>query len=166
MSDQGKHGVVVPPNRAEVAQKAYLNFIDKLELEAASTENDNHNVSADIVSQIMNADSMEEVTAIQSRGMPSAKNDMQDIEMAITDFSVHVGDPDFEENSLGYYLMIEAYRLEDGEPLRFSVGSANIVASLWKARELGQLPYECVIYSKKAKGPLFIKPIAKRAVKA
>lgn len=159
-------GQVVPKSRAEIAHSAYTNFIAKLELEAESTDGNSRAVSEDITTQILAAETMEEVTEIQSRGMPSAKNDMQDIEMAIVDFEVHAGDPDFEENSLGFYLVVDAYRLENGEPIRFTVGSGNIVASLWKARELGRLPYECVIYSKKARGPLFIKPVAKRAVKA
>lgn len=158
-------GTIIPRNPREIAHNAYENFISKLELEASNTESGNREVSEDIVSQILAADSMDDVTDIQSRGIPSAKNDMQDIEMSIVDFEVRVGDPDFEENSLGYYLTVSAYRLDTGEPLRFTVGSGNIVASLWKARELGKLPYECVIYSKKSRGPLFIKPIAKRAVK-
>jgi len=160
-------GHIVPKSKAAMAKSAYDNFIAKLELEASLTETDNSAIVMDVVSNILSAETMEDATKAQGIGLPSAKENMVDVEHAVNDFTVHKGNPAFEENSIGYFFVVDATNLETGEAIRYSVGSSNVLATLWHARDLGQLPFEMVIRSKPtANGALlFVKSLSRRAMK-
>jgi hypothetical protein len=122
-------------------------------------------ISADVVRSILEAGSLEEAFAAAEKGLTGGK-EMTDVEMAVTDFHVKTGDGKFK-TPLGHYMVVEATRLDTGEPVKFSTGAPNVVSLLWKARQEGRLPLECVIRARETRNGelLTLKLLAPRAVR-
>lgn len=164
-------GEIAPKTRAEVVKSARENFIAKLELEASlsSQEGLGNAIGDDIMEQILSAGSDEELEATIKKvaaGLPSAKDDMVDVEQSIVEFTVMKGSPAFEEHSIGYFYIVDCVILETGQQFRYTVGARQILATLWVKRQNMNLPYNCVIRSKpSAEGAvLYIKGLPKRVI--
>lgn len=152
-----------------VERKAIDRFRDALALAAdAADDFDAQEIAANVVENIMTAETDEAAFAAQDSSMPSGK-DMADVEMLVNDFNVSKGDTKYEEHSIGYYMRVDATILETGTDVRFATGAINVMALLWKVTSGGSrnMPYGCVIRSRDtANGALLtLRPLAKRAVK-
>lgn len=163
--------VAAGPGGEVIKRKAREQFIAVLELEADVTEEDsrsrNLEISGSIVDKMLEAETLEDAIAASENGAASGK-DMVDVELSVTDFNVKKSDGKYQASTpLGYFLEIDATRLDTGEQVAFSTGAPNVVTLLWKARQLERLPLECVIRGKDtANGTLLtLKLLTPRAVK-
>jgi hypothetical protein len=139
----------------------------QLEL-SASLEGDNSragDITAAVIERMMTADDFETAMAAQDASLPSGKS-LADTEITVRGITVLKGDPKFSEHSLGYYLVVDAARLDTGEELRFATGAPNVVALLFRADNEGLLPREFVIRSRETQNGelLSLRNIPKRAV--
>lgn len=72
------------------------------------------------------------------------------------------------EGANGAYMLIDAARLDTGETVTLNTGAPNIMAILWRAGELGELPLEVKVVEAAAaapgkSAPLTLKPVGRTA---
>jgi len=149
------------------ADRAIDRLKSQLEL-SASLENGNgvsgQEITAAVVERMLTADSLDAAMEAQDASLPSGKA-LADVEMTVTGITVVTSDSKYTEHSLGYYLIVDAARLDNGKELRFAVGAPNVVTLLFRADNEGMLPLECVIRAREtANGELLsLRRIPKRA---
>lgn len=150
------------------AKRPYQRLIDHLGLlaEAHSGVTDGDAIAADIMDRMLESGSLEDAIAIQDAGLPSGQ-DMVDVEQLVRSFTVHRSDRAKADHSLGFYLRIDAVRIETGEEINYAVGARNVVVLLIQAMQQGRLPLECVIRSRSVENGdlLTLQLLPKRAVK-
>lgn len=136
------------PKNVEVKKASPLKrFVAILELEASEDSRDTTAFVEDILNRMIEAETVEDAIQAQDKASTSGK-DLVDVEMEIQWFSI-VKSSDKYKSPLGHYILVEkAVRLDTLEPITFSTGSANIIIPLWKARDGGRLPLQCVIRSR------------------
>lgn len=122
--------------------------------EAAAEEMDSKQITQNVVTAMLEADSLEAAIAAQDQGMPSGK-DMVDVEQEVREFDF-VRSDDKYDSPLGVYVRVtNAVRLDTLEPIVYATGAANVVTLFRKAQRAGRLPLQCVIRSREtAKGEL------------
>jgi hypothetical protein len=127
---------------------------------------DGDSVAADIMDKILTAPDLDAAIEIQNEGLPSGK-DFSDVEQTIRTIEVRRGDEQYADHSLGYYLKIDAVRLDTGEEVTYACGARNIVVILVQAMHANRLPLECVFRSRKTENGalLTLQKLPKRAVK-
>lgn len=110
-----------------------------------------------IVRQILAA---EDVAALFTDRTTTACKDFLNTPIAVRDVTLRrstLGDDE------GVYMLIDAVRLDTGEPVVLNTGARNILATLYRAKQLGALPVEVsVIEVGKAKpgqsAPIGLRP--------
>jgi hypothetical protein len=104
---------------------------------------------------IWNADTMEMVSG----------QDLIDVEQKIVKYTVHPAGSEYD-NPWGIYIVVTAYRLEDGEELTWNTGAIGIISKLRAFEARGMLPIDGVIRGIKASSGTVLKlaPVPKRAV--
>lgn len=111
---------------------------------------DGSQITRNVVTAMVEADSLEAAIACQDQGIPSGK-DMVNVEMEIREFTVIVSDDKYE-SPLGVYVRVDdAIRLDTLEPIVFSTGAPNVVTLLRKAQRAARMPLQCVIRSREVK---------------
>lgn len=141
----------------------------KQQLELAASMEDgngasNADITAAVIQRMFEADSLDAAMEAQDASLPSGKS-ISDTEMTVLGIAVRKADSKYSEHSLGYYLVVDAARLDTGAEMRFAVGAPNVVALLFRALNEGMLPLECVIRSREtANGELLsLRRIPRRA---
>jgi len=160
------------PARAQagevIEKRPYERFIEHLAMLAEANEgfDDGDSIAADVMDRMLTAGSIDEAVAIQNQGLPSGK-DFADVEQLVRSIEVRKGDDEYEQHSLGYYLKIDATRIDTGEEITYACGARNVVVILVQAMHEGRLPLECVFRSKKTKNGalLTLQYLPKRAVR-
>lgn len=150
-------------------QTPFEKFVSAIRLEAEMADqiDEGTNIAADVVSRILEAESLDEAFAAQDAGLKNGK-DFVDVEIVVQDFLVRTSETKYnKEGSLGVYVRVSGARLDNGESFQFFTGAPNVVALLWKARNDNHLPLECRIQSKEtANGELLtLRPLPKRVVR-
>lgn len=133
---------------AEIKKSTPLTrFVQVLELEASDDTRDTSDFVEQILINMIEAPTLEDTIKAQEAGSTSGK-DLVDVELEIQWFSV-VKSSDKYKSQLGHYVLVEkAIRLDSLEPVSFSTGAPNLIIPLWKARNEGKLPLQCVIRSR------------------
>jgi hypothetical protein len=149
-------------------QRPYQRFIEHLAMLADVNEgaDDGDAIAADIMDRMLTADSLEEAIDVQNQGLPSGK-DFVDVEQLVRSIEVRRGDEEYADHSLGYYLKVDAVKLETGEEITYACGARNVVVILVQAMHADRLPMECVLRSRRTKqgALLTLQFLPKRAVK-
>lgn len=129
-------------------------FIERLELEASMEESGESIVDVILDRMAAAGDNVDEMFAAQDVSLPSGKS-LVDMEMSVIGFVVRKGDPQYEENGLGYYYVIDAVNVDTGEEIKFATGAANVLILLMNLRQAGRLPITVAIRGKQTgKGTL------------
>lgn len=149
------------------AQQKVKSWLSEMEIEC-SVERDSFDVT-DIWAKMLNATSFEDAVEAQESGIPSGKN-LVDVPLSVTEFKVAKSDAKFtsqHENSLPFYMVVEAVNLDTGEPVTFSVGAPNVMILLWQARYFSHLPGYFIIRAKETPNGemLLLKSFKAAAVK-
>jgi hypothetical protein len=99
-----------------------------------------------ILRQISTAGDLGELFA--SRSTASAKS-LEGIPLRVIDVRLRRStideDDDPEGSGGGVYMLIDAERIEGGVPVTVNTGAPNIMMTLWRAKQLKNLPLECVV---------------------
>lgn len=143
-------------------------FMKRLEFEASEQLENAGDMAAATIEAMLAADSLEDAIAAQDSGMLSAKEHMVNVPHQINNITVRKGDKN-DGGGLGYYLIVEAFRHDTGEEVRYSVGAAYVLTALYKAREDGRLPSNFMIVTKKTGSGnemMFIKHLAGQTIAA
>lgn len=124
-------------------------FIDQLELEASmeGAADDGQSIADLIIERMQAATNLDELFDAQDVSLPSGKS-LVDSELMIRDFTVRKSDPQYSENSIGYYYVIDAADADTGEDVRFATGALNILSLLMALRVRGDLPIRVAIRGK------------------
>lgn len=97
---------------------------------------DSEEAQRSIVASILQA---EDVAALFTDRSTTATKDVVGIPIRVFDVSLRVGEIDGKD---GTYMLINAADLENGEAIVLNTGAPNIMATLWRAKQLGALPME------------------------
>lgn len=113
-----------------------------------------------IVERILTADSLQDLFADTTT---TATRDMVGIPVEISDCRLMRSTVD---GSRGVYMLLDATNLETGEVCPMNTGSPNIMATVWRARQLDQLPIQVTVVEVAAarngrNAPLGIRPTGK-----
>jgi hypothetical protein len=98
-------------------------------------------IASKVVDDIATSTTVDDVFAANESGPLSLKEakDYHNIPLAIVDVAFRKSDTKYLENSLGVYVVIDAVNTATGEPLTFSCGAPNVVASMRKLQLLGAI---------------------------
>jgi hypothetical protein len=156
-------GTVVPARDGAINRlKSQLELSASLEGSGANSAD----ITASVIERMMSADSLDEAMDAQDASLPSGKS-LADVEMLVNGITVLRSDAKYTEHSLGFYLVVDAVRLDTGEEFRFATGAPNVVALLFRADNQGMLPREFVIRSRETQNGelLSLRNVPKRAVR-
>jgi hypothetical protein len=144
---------------------AYAQWITAMTLEAEMPDDEEFD-PAIILGDILAADTFEDAVAKQDSSLPSGKQ-LVGIAHRVAGFRLRKSDAKYSRNSAGVYAVVDAYDLESGQPMMYTVGALNVLAILWQARQFGKLPGDFVITSRDAQeGELLsLRPVGRRTVK-
>lgn len=163
--------------KAEVARPSTFELMCRTMGLRARVEADDNSAVVHQVEAIYEADSEEEMWQADERPQIGGR-DLADVEQIIYGFTVKYGSGDDDDVSSDFkdpetgrdlYLLVEAARLDNGEPIIWNTSASGIVSKLdWLDRH-GAFPRECVIREIKLSGrrtKLKLQPVPKRAVQA
>lgn len=147
----------------------FANWVVALQTEAQLTEETDSDFDpAQIINGILASEDFDAAVALQDSGLQSGKS-LVDVIHTIYGFEVRTSDQKYtnqNERSLGVYMVVTAAD-ESGRDLIYGVGAANVMAILWKAREMGKLPMKAQIRSRETRnGDLLSLMPVKTAVSA
>lgn len=182
MADQGKSQTT--EQSAEVANVTTSGTMAKMQKfgEALSarasveeSEIDGREIAAQIASKILEAQTVDDIFAVSEGGMPGGR-DLVDVEQRILSITVRKGKNDEIKNDLigGTFLVVQAIRLDTGEPITWDTSATQLVAQLIAlehhdalAQQQGKppvIPIDVKIVDVGGKGALALRKVAKRAV--
>ena len=139
------------------------------------SEIDGKEIAAQIAAKVLEADSVDAIFAISEGGMPGGR-DLVDVEQRILSITVRRGKNDEIKNDLigGNFLVVQAIRLDTGEPITWDTSATQLVAQLIAlehhdalAQQAGKppvIPIDVKIVDVGGKGALALRKVAKRAV--
>lgn len=181
MVDESKQ--VTPKTGTVVAgPRPFDRFVGQMSMEAEidmAEADANSGTTAATVERILAAETEEEIWNAGDL-VNIGGRDIADVEITVTGFATRYSagnqTPSGEEiqskfmdaNGRGMYLLVTAYRMEDGVEFVFNTSAPDIVPKLIRFRDMGKFPLNCVIRARELGGGkkyLLLKPVPKRAVK-
>lgn len=136
----GKHGAA--------ERSAYQRWCDVLAIEADMVGTaDVGEIIDDVISAILDAADMPEAIEIAKTSALDSGRTLIDVEQRVLDLVFHhstIASPEGQRR-FPYFCRVATMRLDTAEEIKYNVGAPNVCALLYKAREAGLLPYECVI---------------------
>lgn len=139
------------------------------------SEIDGKEIAAQIAAKILEAESFDAIFTISEGGMPGGR-DLVDVEQRIESITVRRGKNMEIVNELvgGNFLVVQAIRLDTGEPITWDTSATQLVAQLIAIEHhdaidrqkggKGYMPCDVKIVDVGGKGALALRKVAKRAV--
>jgi hypothetical protein len=123
-------------------------FKQQLELEAELDGGDNSSFMDQAIEDMLLADTFEEAMALAASdtSIANGKN-LVNKPIRVNGFQVVKSDAKYAESSpLGFYLRVsDAVFKSNGKEVQFATGAPKVVTPLWRARNEGRLPLDCVV---------------------
>jgi hypothetical protein len=126
-------------------------FKQVLEMEAELDGRGGSNYMDLAIEEMLLADSFDQVMELASSdaGLSNGKS-LVDVPLRVSEIQIVKSDAKYSDHSpIGFYVRIaEAVRLDTGKDIAAAVGAPKVVVPLWRARNDGRLPLDCVIKSR------------------
>lgn len=155
-------GQIVQESDAQKAANSFGRW-----LEARAERETSAGFMEEQIGSILMAEDSEAMWDADDTSETESSKAIPDVEMSIDNFTVHRGQTEYGEGLYPFFMIVRAYRLDNGEPIVFSTGAPLIMAKLKWMEDHGELPAQCVIRTAKtAKGydVLKLRKLTERAV--
>jgi len=168
MATQDKSQSEVVPNITTLGAVERMSGFAKALQGRASVEDseiDGQEVAANIAMKVLAAETVDDIFAIGEAGMPGGR-DLVDVEQRINGISVRTGKDADKTNPLvgGTYLVVDAIRLSNGEPITWDTSATQLVTQLIALEQKNAFPIDVKIVDAGGKGALRLSKVAKRAI--
>lgn len=121
------------------AERPYMKLMSELatvaELDSTSGDKSGFEIAAEVVDNIMTAESIDDVFAVNASG-PADISDYTGMPISIFNPRFRKSDEKYRKNGLGVFVIFDAMT-DAGEAVTISTGAVNVVASIRKIQTLG-----------------------------